>query len=177
MISSSYGNMVHMNSQLFIDHLNNCVPSIKFEANISDSVINFLDVKVLLENNTISTTLYTKETETLSYLVYSSCHPTFCKKSIPYSQFLRFRRICSDLDDFVVQSEKLALSFHKGNYPDHIIQEGFDKAFLTDREKLLNSRGKDKSNPLTQGDLRSDLQSNLSSTSWLDLLPDLIDRL
>ena len=57
--------------QLFIDHLNNCVSSIKFEANISDSVINFLDVKVLLESYNISTTLYTKETDTLSYLDYS----------------------------------------------------------------------------------------------------------
>ena len=131
--------------QKFIDHLNNCVPSIKFEANISESQINFLDVKVLLKNNVLTPTLYTKETDTLSYLDYSSCHPTSCKKSIPYSQFLRLKRICSDEVDFVIQSKKLASSFHKANYPDNIIQEGFNKAFAFDRNKLLKPSRMDKS--------------------------------
>ena len=131
--------------QDFIEHLNNCVPSIKFEANISESEINFLDVKVLLTNNTITTTLYTKETDTLSYLDYSSCHPTSCKKSIPYSQFLRLRRICSDSDDFVIQSRKLANSFHRANYPDKVIQDGFNKAYLLNRDELLHKTRKDKS--------------------------------
>ena len=124
--------------QNFIDHLNQSVPSINFETHISDSEISFLDVKVRIQNNTISTSLFTKETDTLSYLDYSSCHPVSCKKSIPYSQFLRLRRICSDDDDFVTQSEKLALSFHRAHYPDDIIQSGFDKAFEKDRDSLLN---------------------------------------
>ena len=127
--------------------MNNCVPSIQFEANISESEINFLDVKVLLKDNKISTTLYTKETDTLSYLDYSSCHPTSCKKAIPYSQFLRLRRICSDLDDFTVQSRLLAYSFHKANYPDNIIQDGFNRAFKLDRDSLLN-----KTNPKSNQD-------------------------
>ena len=131
--------------QKFIDHLDNCIPSIKFEAHVSESQINFLDVKVLFSDNKITTTLYTKETDTLSYLDYSSCHPTSCKKSIPYSQFLRLRRICSDLDDFVIQSEKLAFSFHRANYPDNIIQEGFDKAYMLERDSILNYTHRDKS--------------------------------
>ena len=124
--------------QRFIDHLNNCLPSIKFEANISDRVINFLDVKVLLRDNHIKTSLYTKDTDTLSYLDYSSCHPRSCKNAIPYSQFLRLRRICSEDDDFVIQSEKLAMSFHQANYPDDVIQTGFDRAYYLDRDSLLN---------------------------------------
>ena len=124
--------------QNFIDFLNLCLPSIKFETNISESEINFLDVKVKLSHGNLSTSLYTKETDTLSYLDYSTCHPVSCKKSIPYSQFLRLRRICSDDNDFVIQSRKLAKSFHKANYPDNIIQSGFDKAFYMDRQVLLN---------------------------------------
>ena len=123
--------------QKIIEHLDTCVPSIKFEANISDSEINFLDVKVKLNNGKITTTLYRKETDSLSYLDYSTCHPKSCKNAIPYSQFLRLRRICSDDDDFVVQSKILALSFHKANYPDHIIQAAFDRAFEHDRNALL----------------------------------------
>ena len=135
--------------QTFIDHLDNCLPSIKFEAHISDSTINFLDVKVKLEDNKIATTLYTKETDTLSYLDYSSCHPRSCKNAIPYSQFLRLRRICSDDEDFVIQSRKLALSFHKANYPDDIIQTGFNKAYYLDRSSLLH---KETSNNKTKDD-------------------------
>ena len=123
--------------QNFIDYLNNCVLSIKLEANISDSEINFLDVKVKLSEGKISTTLYKKETDSLSYLNYSTCHPKSCKNAIPYSQFLRLRRICSDDDDFVVKSKLLALSFHKANYPDTIIQAAFDRAFEQDRNTLL----------------------------------------
>ena len=138
--------------QNFIEHLNSCLPSIKFETHISESEISFLDVKVKLNNNAISTSLFTKETDTLSYLDYSSCHPVSCKKSIPYSQFLRLRRICSDLDDFVLQSKKLANSFHRANYPDEIIQTGFDKAYALNRDDLLNrpsntSRSKNTKDP------------------------------
>ena len=137
--------------QNFVDHLNQCIPSINFETNISESEINFLDVKVRIKDNKITSSLYTKDTDTLSYLDYSSCHPVSCKKSIPYSQFLRLRRICSNEDDFVLQCKKLAKSFHKAHYPDDIIQSGFDKAFQTNREDLLkrpsNRNKDDKSDP------------------------------
>ena len=112
--------------QKSIDHLNNCVPSIIFEDSISDSQIHFLDVKVIFTDNKIVTTLYTKETYTLSYLDYSSCYPISCTKSILYSQFLRLRRICSDVHDFVIQSEKLAFSFHKANYPDNVMYQSIE---------------------------------------------------
>ena len=121
----------------FIDYLNSRLESIKFESHISDSVANFLDVSVKISNGKLSTSLYTKETDSLSYLDYSSCHPKSCKNAIPYSQFLRLRKICSDDEDFIIQSRKLALSFHKANYPDQVIQSGFVRAFNSDREVLL----------------------------------------
>ena len=134
----------------FVEYLDNCLPSIKFEANISDTTINFLDVKATLKDNAITTSLYTKETDTLSYLDYSSCHPKSCKNGIPYSQFLRLRRICSEDDDFVLQSEKLALSFHRANYPDSVIQASFDKAYNIERESLFQNR------PSTNNDPKDD---------------------
>ena len=103
----------------------------------------------MLKDGVIKTSLYTKETDTLSYLDYSSCHPKSCKNGIPYSQFLRLRRICSDDDDFVTQSRKLALSFHKANYPDEVIQTSFDKAYIIDRETLFQ---RDTSKPVESKD-------------------------
>ena len=81
---------------------------------------------------------------------YSSCHPKSCKNGIPYSQFLRLRRICSEDDDFVIQSKKLAQSFHRANYPDEVIQTSFDKAYIIERDSLFerdDSKNKDPYDP------------------------------
>ena len=43
----------------------------------------------------ISTDVYQKPTETHPYLHWTSAHPPHLKYSIPYSQALRLRRICS----------------------------------------------------------------------------------
>ena len=46
------------------------------------------------------TDLPVKPTDTHQFLDPSSSHPYHCKKGIPYSQALRFNRICSDSESF-----------------------------------------------------------------------------
>ena len=55
----------------------------------------FLEVQVHFINNHIQTDLHTKPTEKHQYLLKTSCHPNHTKKAIPFSLFLRIRRICS----------------------------------------------------------------------------------
>ena len=101
--------------QKFITYLNNCLPSIKFEADLSPTSVNFLDVKVHLNSQgVLSTGLYTKPTDAHNYLSYTSSHPSKCKDSIPYSQFLRLRRICSLNEDFTNEARQMAGHFHNG---------------------------------------------------------------
>ena len=123
----------------FEAHLNNCVPSIKFETEISESEVHFLDTTVSIDPvaNVIHTNLYTKPTEAHKYLSYKSCHPSNCKSAIPYSQFLRLRRICSKEEDFVTNARRMAGYFLKADYPADIIQKGFSKAFHNPRHTLL----------------------------------------
>ena len=122
----------------FVEYLNNCLPSIKFEAEISTTSVNFLDVTVsITENGDIKTGLYTKPTDAHNYLSYQSCHPPTCKDSIPYSQFLRLRRICSDSTDLIVEAKKMSSHFHRAGYPKKLIQTAFDKTWKLDREELL----------------------------------------
>ena len=128
----------------FEQHLNNAVESIKFETDISNKEVHFLDVTVKIEDGLISTSLYTKPTDAHNYLSYKSCHPRNCKKAIPYSQFLRVRRICSNTDDFVFHSRNLARYFLKADYPADLIQESFDKAFQKDRHILIHPPLKDR---------------------------------
>ena len=119
----------------FLEHLNSCMDCMKFETETSSTSVNFLDVKLILEE--ITTTLYTKPTDSHNYINYSSCHPRACKNSIPYSQFLRLRRICSDEDDFVEKSKQLAFYYHQADYPISLIQSSFAKTFVLDRNTML----------------------------------------
>ena len=80
----------------FLKILNSCHPTIKFTAEYSLDKVNFLDVEVIRSRNKLLTDLYIKPTDTHQYLEFSSCHVYHSKKSIPYSQALRFNRICSE---------------------------------------------------------------------------------
>ena len=73
-------------------------PSLKYTFEISESSLSFLDLCLTISDARITTTIHYKPTDTQSYLEYSSSHPPHCKKAIPYGQFLRLRRICSDDD-------------------------------------------------------------------------------
>ena len=80
----------------FIKYLNGVVPSITFTHEISYKSVNFLDTKVIKDvQGNISTDIFQKPTDTHSYLHWTSAHPPHLKQSIPYSQTLRLRRICS----------------------------------------------------------------------------------
>ena len=65
----------------------------------------------------INSTLYVKPTDTYNYLHYNSCHPQSNKSSIPYSQFLRFRRNCTEWIEFLIHSIKLYIHFSMRGYP------------------------------------------------------------
>ena len=83
----------------FIEYLNGVVPSIKFTHEISCNSVNFLDTKIIKDaRGNISTDVYQKPTDTHPYLHWTSAHPLHIKYSIPYSQALRRRRICSSTD-------------------------------------------------------------------------------
>ena len=80
----------------FIKYLNGVEPAIRFTHEISYKSVNFLDTKVIKDvQGNISTDIFQKPTDTHSHLHWTSAHPPHLKQSIPYSQALRLRRICS----------------------------------------------------------------------------------
>ena len=68
-------------------------------------------------------------------LLGASHHPKACKNSIPYSQFLRLRRICSSDDDFIVKSDEMVEFFEKNGYP-RSLNEPNIKSWLFHIQKL-----------------------------------------
>ena len=95
----------------WLSYLNNQHHSIKFTSEWSRSEINFLDTTVKVdENMELYTDLYIKPTDTNGYLMYDSAHAPHVKRGLPYSQFLRLRRICkleSDFEKHLKQKESL----------------------------------------------------------------------
>ena len=79
----------------------------------SEERINFLDVIVIKNGNQFKTDLYTKKTDTHQFLHAQSCHRYVYKKSIPYGQARRIKRICSDEDKLAVRLEQLQGWFKK----------------------------------------------------------------
>ena len=62
-------------------------------------------------HNSISTSICYKESDSQSYLKFTSSHPRMCITSIPCRQFLRLKRICSDVEDFARAADKMEIFF------------------------------------------------------------------
>ena len=121
----------------FIDSLNTVHHSIKFTASISDTQIEFLDTKVLLINGILHTELYTKPTNAQAYLHRNSYHPNHIFKSLPYGEFLRTRRNCSNLDSFDKHALTMYQAFIKRGYQPNLLDPALAKARAKPREQLL----------------------------------------
>ena len=103
--------------QSFISYADNYHPALRFTSDISDQSITFLDINVSINDKFLATSVHYKPTDSHSYLHYESSHPKKCKDAIPYSQFLRLRRICSDVADFDKRSQEMKGFFHQRGYP------------------------------------------------------------
>ena len=113
--------------QNFIDYTNNFHPALQFTHNITEHTWPFLDIQFTIEDETIATSIYYKDTDAHSFLDYNSSHPSKCKDSVPYSQFRRLRRICSNDEDFHSKAKEMTSFFHQNDYPKKITTSAFQK--------------------------------------------------
>lgn len=128
----------------FISKFNCLHQSIKFTHDISQDTINFLDVTLQVHGNSLATTVYKKPTDRQQYLHFDSNHPRHCKVGIPYSQAYRYRRICSDVQEFDRNSQNLKNILLNQNYPENIIDDAINRARQTDRQSALSKANSQK---------------------------------
>ena len=95
----------------YAEFINNFHPSLKFTWAISDNQLPFLDLLLKPTAQGLTTSIHDKETDSHSYLTYTSSHPVRRKKSVPFRQFLRLKRICSDENDYKIKSKEMASFF------------------------------------------------------------------
>ena len=85
--------------------------------------------------------LYVKPTDSHSHLDYDSCHSQHNKSSIPFSQFQRIRRNCTDWTKFVRHYVKLYAYFSLRGYPNNLVIPALHKVNKIPRiEALAQSR-------------------------------------
>lgn len=115
---------------------------LSFTVQHSFTEINFLDVTVKLVGNTIQTSLYKKPMNKCMYLSYFSNHPKHLLRSLPYSQGIRIKRICSDINECKLEIDKMVYNFSKRGYPHEVLQECIEKLNTVQRYDLLKPKSK-----------------------------------
>ena len=96
-----------------------------------------MDVTLSRVGDKLKTDLYTKGTDTHQSLQFSSCHPYHTKRSIPYSQTLRLRRICSEDKDFYKRVKELKGYLKARGYDMSMVEKQVLEAMKKSREEAL----------------------------------------
>ena len=121
----------------FITHVSTFHPAMQFTHKMFQSQPSFLDITLSISGRKNSTEAYYKETDTHNYLHYTSSHPQHCKNSIPYTQFLRLRRLCSD---FVQKCEEMTAFFEDRGYPSDLLRNDRERVYSVPRQEALKKR-------------------------------------
>ena len=104
--------------------------SFQITCNYFKECVQFLDVSVYVDNSgNITTDLYVKPTYTQQYLMATSCHPNYTKRSIPYSQALRILRIFSSKESAKIRCTELVDCLVKRGYIKRKTNKQIERAF------------------------------------------------
>ena len=94
--------------------------------------MNFLDIKLCVKADEISTSVYYKGTDSHAYLIYGSSHPKSCKNVIPFSQFLHLKHLYFDRQDLKSKEKEMELFFLAREYPQNIyIPKAKDRVLIS----------------------------------------------
>ena len=124
--------------KLFTNGLNKTHKTIKFDYKTSTKQIEFLDTMVYRdEQHKIQTTIFHRPTNQQTYLHAQSNRPKSLKDSIPYSQTLRIKTICSTTSEFNKNCDIITKRFKERGYLENLVNKQVDKVKNMKRKQLL----------------------------------------
>ena len=85
----------------------------------------------------MATKVYHKKTDDKMYLHYNSAYPKSQKDAIPYSLFIRCKRICTEKRHFFIEVQDITQNLACRGYPHELIVKSFQKANQQNRDDLL----------------------------------------
>lgn len=103
----------------------------------SDSLL-FLDVKLQIQpDGSILSTLFCKEMVGNTIFHAESFHPEHIKRNIPYSQYLRLKRDCTDEDDIQAKVKDLRDRLLHRGYSIKLLKKTYHRVQECDRQEIL----------------------------------------
>ena len=105
-----------------------------------NEVVNFLDINLSVKEDEIKSSVFYKVTDSHSYLKYGSSHPRSCKDAIPFSQFLRLKRLCSDNQDYRLKEKEMESFFLARDYPMRIISKAKERVASVTRAQAMKPK-------------------------------------
>ena len=99
-----------------------------------------LDVEIIKKGNQFLIVVFVKFTETHQYLHATSFHVYQSKNSIPYSEALHFKRICSENKFFEKRCNDLEIWLKNRGYNEKLVRQQILKAWKYRRTELLHSQ-------------------------------------
>lgn len=122
----------------FLHELNTNNFNLSFTYSYSEKEIPFLDILISLDQvGVVDSTPFRKSMAGNSLLRADSAHSEALKKSIPFAQYMRIRRICTSLDEFDIQAGHLQKRFLARGYSRSLLKRAYKKARSQDRRQLL----------------------------------------
>lgn len=80
---------------------------------------------------------YFKQVDSNSYLEFSSGHHDAWKHNVPFGQFRRVRKNCTEETTFEIQAEKIKQRFQDKGYPKGLIKNAFNRAKKLNQDTCL----------------------------------------
>ncbi|XP_059167077.1 uncharacterized protein LOC131949277 [Physella acuta] len=146
------GYMEKTDLEKYITFCKSFYADIKLEYKISNSRVNFLDLRVSVHNDApFIRTEIVFDPNSFDYLLYTSSHPKAYKEEILQSQLSQLRRACTNDNDFSMKAQEMFGFFRQCLYPElqfkkalkHVSRFSRDSYFLrgskttTERLKLF----------------------------------------
>ncbi|XP_075062060.1 dual specificity protein kinase CLK3-like [Mixophyes fleayi] len=100
--------------------------------------MEYLDLILIVQDEKVITKNFIKSVDTNSYLHFYSSHAKKCKTNIPYSQFYRIKRNCSDPIHCKEQLNVYSERFQKRGYPQELLNNAIAKTEHLNRQELLS---------------------------------------
>ena len=118
----------------------------EFQVENPGDFVSFLDIKYTFdEEGNLQTDLHVKETDSRSYLHFSSSHPNHIFSGIVYSQCLRLRRVINSNERLKKQLDILKEAFLESGYPKKMVENIANK--VLGMERVLQRKN---GNPMEQ---------------------------
>ena len=134
---------------VFLDYLNNIASTVKIKFTMQiadDNGLEFLDLKLKIQNGKISVDVYSKPTNSFTYVMPSTCYPAKNINNVPRSVALRLKRICNSDGKFAAHITEYKYYLIARDYEPKVVEHHFKDISKLSRNEARKMKPKGQAN-------------------------------